>query len=52
MFGKNKLEPYMESILHHEREAERREDEERKTKAWDYAMHHSDLSSGSETLDD
>lgn len=52
MPGKNKLEPYIESILHHEREVEHREEEEARTKAWDYALHHSDLSSGSETLDD
>ena len=52
MNGKNKLEPYIENILHHKIEVERRMEEERKIIARDYALHHSDLSSGSETLDD
>ena len=49
---KEKWEHFKESILHHEQDAERRKEEERRSKARDHALHHSDLSSGSETLDD
>ena len=52
MPGNNKLEPIIENILHHERYVEHKQEEERKTSAADYALHHSDLSSGSETMDD
>ncbi len=49
---KEKLEHFKESILHHEREVKLRKEEERRAKARDHTLHHSDLSSGSETLDD
>jgi hypothetical protein len=49
---KEKWEHFKESILHHEQEVKRRKEEERRVKARDHALHHSDLSSGSETLDD
>ena len=49
---KEKWEHFKENILHHEREQKRRKEEERRAQARDHALHHSDLSSGSETLDD
>jgi hypothetical protein len=52
MSGKDKVEHYVESILHHEQEAERWREANRKAISHDYALHFPDLSSGSETLDD
>ena len=52
MTGKDKLEHYVETVLHHARESARWVNEGRKARAHDYFLHHPDLSSGSETLDD
>ena len=52
MSGKDRLEHYLGSIFDHDRDAAPWTEMERKAKADNDALHHPDLSSGSETLDD
>jgi hypothetical protein len=52
MSWKEKWEVFKENLLHHEKAQEHMQQEERKAKERDEALHHADKSSGSETLDD